>query len=165
MVPAHDETRTKVRLPTRPLAIWVRIALIGIAAGLVGLFVVAARLDPYDADGRPLRLATHRQLGMPACNFVERFGRPCPTCGMTTAFALLMHADPIASLRANFAGTLTAVWLLAIIPWGVAAAVRGRWAFGRAAELWFLVGVIAVVALAFTRWVAVVGVPWLCGFG
>ena len=50
-------------------------------------------------------MATHTQLGMPPCNFVVMTGKPCPACGMTTSFALLVRGDVGASLRANWAGT------------------------------------------------------------
>jgi len=165
MVPAHEQSRrTAPNVPAR-LKLWVRGALLLMAAGLAGLFVLATRIDPYDAAGRPLRLGAHRQLGLPACNFAEAFGRPCPTCGMTTSFALLVNGDVVASMRANCAGTLLAGWLIVALPWAALSAVRGRWLGSRAAEAWLLWGVSGVVALAALRWVAVVGVPWLCGFG
>lgn len=34
------------------------------------------------------RLGTHTQLGLPACGFLTRTGWPCPSCGLTTSFAL-----------------------------------------------------------------------------
>lgn len=165
MVPAHEQPwRTAPTVPAR-LALWVRGTLLLLAAGLAGLFVVAARLDPYDAAGRPLRLGAHQQLGLPPCSFAAAFGRPCPTCGMSTSFALLVHGDGLASLRANWAGTLLAGWLAVFLPWAGLSAVRGRWLGGRAVEAWLLWGVIGIVALAALRWVATIGVPWLCGFG
>ena len=35
-------------------------------------------------------MGTHQQLGLPPCNFVTLTGYPCPACGMTTSFALLV---------------------------------------------------------------------------
>jgi hypothetical protein len=110
-------------------------------------------------------MGTHQQLGMPECSFKRFFGRPCPTCGMTTSFALLMRGDVGGSLRANAAGTLLAAALLALIPWSGWSAIRGRWLFVRAAEWWILLGLVAAVGLALLRWLAVVGVPWLLGYG
>jgi hypothetical protein len=165
MVPTHEHPRRPTPSSPARLALWVRGALLVLAAGLAGLFVLATRIDPYDAAGRPLRLGAHRQLGLPACSFAEWFGRPCPTCGMTTSFALLVQADVGASLRANWAGTLLAAWLAAFVPWAALSAARGRWLGGRAIEAWLLWGVIGVVALAAARWAVLVGVPWLCGFG
>src|SRR5206468_4474542 len=72
IVPAHliPEQREQCALQAIPvLHNWVRGTLLGIAAGLVIVFAVAAWLDPYDADGQALRMATHRQLGLPPCTF------------------------------------------------------------------------------------------------
>lgn len=165
MVPGHDEHRADVPQSFRPFKVWVRATLLAIVGLLIVVFVVAWRLDPYDADGRPLRLAVHEQLGMKPCHFFRKYDRPCPTCGMTTSFALLMKADVVSSLRANPAGTLFAIWLLALIPWGAISAVRGRWLFGRSIENWLLWGIIAIVGLAVSRWLIIVGLPWLTGYG
>ena len=167
MVPAQDTSLRYFPVATEPqrLKFQVRVALVAMVLGLVGVFTVAAWMNPYDAAGKPLALGAHQQLGMPACQFMQRFGRPCPSCGMTTSFALLMHGDLVASLRANFAGTMLAVALLVLIPWGGLSALRGRWYFIRAVEWWLLGGVVAAIVLALVRWVIVVGVPWLFGFG
>src|SRR5262245_12806460 len=99
---AVDPDRPLLAIPV--LGRRVRLAVVGIAAGLVLLFAVAAWLDPYGPDGQPLAMGTHKQLGLPECNFVRLTGLPCPSCGMTTSFALLMHGDLAASLQANPVG-------------------------------------------------------------
>lgn len=91
--------------------------------GLLGaaVFAVAALLDPYDEAGRARSHGTHRQLGLPACTLRSLTGFGCPSCGMTTSFALLMHGDPAAAWRVNWAGCVVAVlaaagtiWLLLV---------------------------------------------------
>jgi hypothetical protein len=134
-----------------------RLSLLLIGALLAGVFAVAFYLNPYDADGRPRTMATHTQLGMPPCNFVILTGKPCPSCGMTTSFALLVRGDIGASLRANWAGTLTAiVWALTMV-WALASGIKGRALLiprGRG-ELILTIGVGAVLVLMLARWVAV----------
>jgi hypothetical protein len=143
----------KATSAARPQAhTWVRLMLLGVAAGLLLAFAIALWLNPYDADGRPLRLETHRQLGLPPCKFYEMFGQPCPACGLTTSFSLLMHGDISGSLRANAVGTLLAVFCLGLIPWSLLVAVRGRYLWVRSLErasLW-VVGIL--FALLLIRW-------------
>jgi hypothetical protein len=131
----------------------VRLAVAAVVGGLIALFVVAARLDPYGPDGLPRGLGTHTQLGLPECNFLRLTGLPCPSCGMTTSFALLMHGDVVASLGTNPVGTLLAVFLLGMIPWGLAGAIRGRWLWVRTLEPWLLRAIIVFTTLALARWV------------
>src|SRR5947209_17793287 len=130
----------------------VRLGVLAVAAALVLLFAVAAWLSPYGPDGLPVGIGTHTQLGLPECNFLRLTGLPCPSCGMTTSFALLMHGDLPASLRANAVGTLLAVFLLGMIPWSLVGAARGRWLWIRRLEPWVLWAVIGFTTLALLRW-------------
>ena len=83
---------------------WGRVYAAGVAAAVVTVAIVAARLQPNDKQ-----LGTHRQLGLPPCGFILVTGYPCPTCGMTTAFTCVAHGRFLAALRAQLAGTLLAV--------------------------------------------------------
>ena len=53
-----------------------------VAVGAAAPLVLAASLTPA-AQG----LGTHTALGLPACGWASMSGIPCPSCGMTTAFA------------------------------------------------------------------------------
>ena len=130
---------------------WVRLILVLMAVGLAAVFVVAARLNPYK-DGRVWLEETHRQMGFPPCTFKALTGLPCPSCGMTSSFALLAHGDPLNSLRANFVGTFLAIALLAVAPWTLACALRGRWLLLRNVEQALVLGLVALVILLFARW-------------
>lgn len=57
----------------------------------VGLFLKA---DPH-------LHGTHQQLGLPPCPSVLLFNRPCPGCGLTTAWTSLLHGDFATSWRAH----------------------------------------------------------------
>lgn len=139
----------------RRLPVWVRGGLVLAACGLIGVFTVAARLDPYHPDGTPRTMETHRQLGLEPCSFKVMTGYPCPSCGMTTSFAHLMHGDVANSLRANWVGTLLAVaWMLAV-PWSLLSAWKGRPVWVRDLEMSLLIVVAGLVTLMLARWAVV----------
>jgi len=143
-------------LPVMPA--WVRGVLVGIALGLIGVFGLARWLNPYEEDGTPRALGTHQQFGLPPCTFWEvtqkRFGVgvPCPSCGMTTSFALLMHGDLRNSLYVNYAGTALALVCLVLIPWCLACAYRQRILFIRSMEKTIVVIVLGFLLLMMVRW-------------
>ena len=138
--------------PAIRLGYWKRGLLVLAALAMFAVLVAAAGIDPYSSDGRPLSMGTHQQLGLPACGFVVLTGKPCPSCGMTTSFALLMAGDVVNSMRANFVGTFLAVLCIAAIPWSLAATWKGRYPGLREIErpLLILVGVTTLAMLG--RW-------------
>ena len=75
-----------------------------VLVGCVSLFAVAARLDPA-AGG----IGTHEQLGLPPCGMAMIWGLPCPTCGMTTAFAYAARGQFAAAFHAQPAGLTLAL--------------------------------------------------------
>jgi hypothetical protein len=70
-------------------------SVLGVVACVV-IVTIAARLDP-DPRGH----GTHEQLGLAPCEFLRETGKPCLSCGMTTAFAAMAHARVGAALDAN----------------------------------------------------------------
>ena len=99
-----------------PLVRFVRLerALIGrlyaliVLAGVAGVLTAAWRIDPGRATA-----GTHRQLGLPPCGFLLMTGLPCPTCGMTTAFAHTVRGDWLMAVRSQAAGLILALATLA----------------------------------------------------
>jgi hypothetical protein len=142
---------------------WVRRMLVGMALGWMLVFGIALWLNPYDEDGRPRRMETHLQLGLPPCTFRLMTGVPCPSCGMTTSFALLVRGDVWNSLRANSVGTLLAALGMLLIPWGLACAICGRILFVRSVERTVTIGVLVFVGLMLLRWAIVLAVGWRTG--
>src|SRR5262249_37405720 len=66
------------RLAQGPRIAWYwRAALFGLGVTLLVLLGTARWLTP-DASRR----GTHRQLGLPPCNFLTLTGKRCPSCGM-----------------------------------------------------------------------------------
>lgn len=99
-----------------------RLLLAAAGIGLLGLLLAATMLQPSS-----LGHGTHRQLGLPPCTFWVLFGRPCPTCGMTTAWAHLVRGQWVGACRANFGGTLLGMLAMVATPWLLASAWRGAW--------------------------------------
>jgi hypothetical protein len=89
------------------------------AAGLLG---TAIWLSP--AGGH---MGTHRQLGLLPCGFVTMTGYPCPTCGMTTAFAHAVRGHIGESIRSQPAGFALAVVTVVIGSCAAGALVAGRY--------------------------------------
>lgn len=79
---------------------WSGLLALAAAAPLV----VGAWLTPNSVGH-----GTHTQLGLPPCGWVVAFGRPCPTCGMTTAFTHAAHGRLDLAFVAQPAGTVLAV--------------------------------------------------------
>jgi hypothetical protein len=157
-----DETQEPLDvLPV--MGTWVRGALVGLALCLSAVFALAVWLKPYDADGRPLRMQTHQQLGLPPCSFYTLTTVPCPSCGMTTSFALFVRGDLLNSLRANAAGTLLAVLCLLLIPWSVASVLRGRTVCIRSVERTITVFVLLFLGVMLIRWAIVLVLGWSDG--
>ncbi len=124
-----------------------RVFLAAGALTLVVVFLVARRLEPD-----PRGFGTHTQLGLPPCAFQGSTGRPCPTCGMTTSFAWFVRGDLVRSWRANPAGSLLAPTCLVLVPWFLAASVRGRPSPFRSWEIPLVGLAVAVVALTVLSW-------------
>lgn len=131
---------------------WVRGTLVLIAAGMALVFVIATQVQPYRSDGTALKEASHQTLGLPACRFKELTDLPCPSCGMTTSFALLVRGDVANSLRANWVGSGLAVFCALMIPWCVLSSILGRylWVHRIESAMALLVGVFTVLMLS--RW-------------
>ncbi len=113
-----------------------RVYAAGVLAGVVAVFIVAANLTP-DAH----HVGTHRQLGLQPCSFIVVTRLPCPTCGMTTAFAHTVRGQVLAAMQAQPAG-----FLLAIATAGAGLLAGGAVIPGRRPSLnWYRVSPTALV--------------------
>jgi len=119
--------------------VWGRLYAAAIVLAAVAILVVAARLAPSDRH-----LGTHRQLGLPPCGFVIMTGFPCPTCGMTTAYAFMVRGRILDALRSHVAGAMMAVGTAGVLVIALGCAVTGRYA----AVNWYRVDPVRVVWIA-----------------
>ena len=90
-------------------------------AGIIGAFALALSLQP-DPQG----MGTHQQLGMPPCTMYMLIGLPCPTCGMTTAFAHMVRLQVFDAFRSQPFGVLVFLSALLSAGWCMATILRGR---------------------------------------
>lgn len=67
------------------------------------LFILALTL-PFFLHPDPAGFGTHRQLGLPACPLLNYLKIPCLSCGLTTSFSHLTHAQWKAAFQAHFFG-------------------------------------------------------------
>src|SRR5262249_29719492 len=93
------------------------------------------------------------QLGLPPCSFKVITGMPCPSCGMTTSFALFVRGDLWDSVQANFAGTFLAIMCFLYVPWAVGSIWRDKFLWIKSVETTFLRLLVTFMALMLTRWV------------
>jgi uncharacterized protein DUF2752 len=136
----------------RPLRWWARGILIALTVPWIAVIITGLCLYPYDENGEPLRLGTHQQLGLPECNFKTLVGVPCPSCGMTTSFSLLLHGDVWNSLKANYAGTALVTFGLLFVPWAFASVFLRRFVFIRSMEIVVFRLAVVFLVLLFGRW-------------
>ena len=118
-----------------------------LAAGCLAVLLIAAWLEPAPAGH-----GTHTQLFMAPCAWPYFFGVPCPTCGMTTAFAHAADGHLAASFAAQPFGSLLAVGA-AVGFWGGAIAAATGSPIGRFLGIMTRPRVLwVVVALAAAAW-------------
>lgn len=111
---------------------------------------VATRLTP-DARG----WGTHEQLGMAPCSIRLWSGRPCPTCGMTTAWAYAVRGNAQAAVAANLGGALLLPATIVAAAWALASAIAGQWLFERNLLTRRLLGQSPA------RWILWISLAWL----
>jgi hypothetical protein len=82
----------------------VRVVAALVMLACCGILGLAAWLTP-DERG----YGTHEQLGFGRCGMLVTTGLPCPTCGMTTAFAYAVRGRLFRAFLAQPAGLLLAL--------------------------------------------------------
>ncbi|HEY3242332.1 MAG TPA: DUF2752 domain-containing protein [Phycisphaerae bacterium] len=111
-----------------------------VAACAAGVLLLAAWLKP-DPAGH----GTHQQLGLAPCTFLAITGYPCPTCGMTTAFAWTVRGHWLKAASVQPMGFLLAVATMITLAGALNVLATGRsWAFN-----WLRIspGLLALISL------------------
>jgi Protein of unknown function (DUF2752) len=140
MTPRGEARRPRLGAKTRG-------GMVALAAFLASLLAVARGLEPD-----PKGYGTHTRLGLPPCHFAAVTGTPCPSCGMTTAYAWFVRGRLGRSLASNPAGTFLAAASLVVVPWLLVCATLARTPGFRSPEQPLMGLVVAVVALSVVSW-------------
>jgi hypothetical protein len=119
----ESSSQRRIFGPSFSVGLNTRLAWAGVAIACAGVLGLAAWLTP-DPSG----LGTHQQLPFydSPCSFVLVSGLPCPTCGMTTAFAYMMHGHPLLALKAQPAGAVFCLVTMGVFVFALNVVVRGR---------------------------------------
>ncbi len=117
------------------------------ASFFAGVVAVASVLTPS-----PTGIGTHTQLGLPPCGLYQRFGIPCLSCGMTTAFCHMVRFQFLRALDANPLGTVLFLTAAGLSLAGLYGAAFG-WSLVKRLERldWGLVGLVFLF-LALGSW-------------
>lgn len=92
-----------------------RLVLTGFLLAALVLLGVALWLQPD-----PRGFGTHEQLGLLPCGFKKMTGLPCPTCCMTTTFALMIRGRVVEAVRAQPFGA----FLFVMVAFGAVSSAR-----------------------------------------
>ncbi len=121
-----------------------RLTAVVVLVGSLAILAVAWWTKP-DPSG----YGTHQRLGLPPCGFLYTTGLPCPTCGMTTAFAYAVRGHLLQAVVAQPAGAALAG--LTFVLAGVAGVVLVT---GRRIEInWYRINPMYVLVTAIVLFV------------
>jgi len=135
---------------------WLQRMVLILGGGiLLALLVTAASLRPD-----PRGFGTHQGLGLPPCTVQQLFGIRCPSCGMTTSWALMLRGHVVGSFQANVGGALLCLASLAAVPWAIGSGLRGRWWGPPVPEIVVLVVLSVVLAATMVDWMVRLLLDW-----
>ena len=127
---ATETRRGKASPPSAVGWAWPRAGLgerIGQACVVVAL--AAALAVGFALTPSRTGAGTHTVLGLPECGMLKATGKPCPTCGVTTAFVLASHGHLVEAFVAQPFGFLLFILAAGGMVFSVATLVAGRsWA-------------------------------------
>lgn len=129
------------------LSILERLLAAVIAMGCLTVLCIARLLTPS-----PEGVATHTELHLEPCAFLERTGIPCPSCGMTTSFAWFSRGNLAASFYVQPMGCVLAVLCAAGFWIALYIAVTGRPAHRLLRRFPMFKAVVGLIIFAALAW-------------
>ncbi len=136
----------------------VRLIAAVVLSGCATVLWLAGRVEP-----RPAGLGTHQQLGLPPCSVVVLVGYPCPTCGMTTAFAHTVRGELWSAFNTHPGGLIFALATILALSTSLSVLITGKvWAVN-----WYRVSptllTLAIVLILVGGWVYKLAVGLISG--
>ncbi len=125
-----------------------RIIQASLAAVLAAGLALGLALTP-DPAGH----GTHTALGLPPCGMLVVTGRPCPTCGVTTAFALAVRGRFQEALITQPMGLVTFLGMAGALLVLVAALATGRSCAHLVTPHSVTAAVVLLTALGVVSWI------------
>ena len=101
----------------------------------------------------PSGLGTHTQLGLPPCEFLLSTGKPCITCGATTAFVLCAHGRIFEGFKTHPFGAFVFFACIFIAFSCIKALVTGNSLLLKVAILPWGSIIIFIIAFALLSWI------------
>jgi len=140
-----------------------RLTAVVLLSGCAGLLAAGAVLRPD-----PRGYGTHEQVGLSPCPLPLYFRLPCPSCGMSTAFALTVRGRWLRAAYTQPMGWLLCVAVLTAVPFLAWSAWRGRvvelnWYRVRPAPLVLGVLFLFLAAWAFKVFSGLLDGDWTAG--
>lgn len=136
----------------------VRVPAAALFLSCAALLAVSVWLKP-DPHG----MGTHQQLGLQPCGMLIMTGYPCPTCGMTTAYAHTVRGHLVSAVHAQVSGFILALATAAVAAGSLFALVRGCWP----RVPWHVVTpyrlMLALLILTLGGWFVKIAVGWIDG--
>jgi hypothetical protein len=130
-----------------PLRPWARLVAICVALAALSILATGATLTPT-GNG----ISTHTQLGFPPCQWEQRMGVPCPSCGYTTSVTQFAHGNWLASLYLQPMGFVIALGCAVVFGVGGYIGVTGRPVHRLLGRVWNRNWVIALTTIAIAGW-------------
>jgi hypothetical protein len=137
-----------VRYRAMPLPLPQRMVALASAMACLLILAVACWLRP-----NPAGYGSHTFLpAMQKCQFLERTGLPCPSCGMTTSFTWFVRGNLLASFYVQPMGALLAMLTACWVWIGVYIAITGKPVYRL---LWLIPAryyLVSLLAFAIAAW-------------
>ena len=117
--------------PAAPSAARRRVIGAIVAAVALAVLLVASYLEPS-----PNGIGTHERFNLPPCGWIVLMDLPCPTCGMTTAFAHAADGHLLRGLLTQPLGFLMALGTAMALLLGAYVAATGSRVASVLTRLW-----------------------------